>query len=499
MRFGVCKRMHVAARTFRAWPVWALPRGLAIFIVVLTVLYAAALGVAASAARVDPWDLLVFAVLLLCIATTVELTKRAGENAGVIKDVWGVWELPIAILLPPVFALVAPLIQITLAQYRIRRIPLHRRVFSAAAVGLSYGLASVGFHAVGPLVLGPGVLVDPGHYSHAQVAGWLVVVAGAGVLQWAANLALVLPAIKSSDPSLRIRDMIFDRERVQNDVAELSVAVLVTFGIATSLVTIVFALPLVTLLQRSMRHAQLLNASRMDSKTGLLNAGTWEREAGSEVARAVRTRSPLALILIDVDHFKIVNDLHGHLAGDRALRAIAHVFRIFLRDYDLAGRFGGEEFAVLLPQTSAADARHIAERVRLHIAETPIKISDDPAAVPVQITVSMGVAALGQIWERTTGSQLTDLLAGADRALYQAKNAGRNHVVMVTDTETVGTGTEPAGTGPQTAGTGPETVRAVADPGRLSRLSGRLARRAVPSRSVTRQAPEIPADRSWSG
>jgi diguanylate cyclase (GGDEF)-like protein len=485
MRFGVCKRMHVAARIFRAWPVWALPRGLAIFIVVLTAVYTAALGVTATMADVHPWDLFVFAALLLCIATTVELTKRAGENAGVIKDVWGVWELPIAILLPPVFALVAPLIQVTLAQYRIRRIPLHRRVFSAAAVGLSYGLASVAFHAVGPLVLGPGVLVDPGRYSHAQVAGWLLAVAAAGVLQWAANLALVLPAIKSSDPSLRMRDMIFDRERVQNDVAELSVAVLVTFGVATSLVTIVFALPFVTLLQRSLRHAQLLDASRMDSKTGLLNAGTWEREAASEVARAVRTRSPLALILIDVDHFKMVNDLHGHLAGDKALRAIAHVFRIFLRDYDLAGRFGGEEFAVLLPQTSAADARHIAERVRLHIAETPIKISDDPAAAAVQITVSMGVAALGQTWERTTGSQLTDLLAGADRALYQAKNAGRNHVVMVTDTETVGTGTE--------------TVRPVADPGGLSRLSALLPRRAAPPGSVTRHEPEIRADWSWSG
>ena len=102
MRFGVCKRMHVAAQTFRAWPVWALPHGLAVFIVLLTAVYAAALGFAASVAHVHPWDLFVFAVLMLCIATTVELTKRAGENAGVIKDVWGVWELPIAILLPPV-------------------------------------------------------------------------------------------------------------------------------------------------------------------------------------------------------------------------------------------------------------------------------------------------------------------------------------------------------------------------------------------------------------
>jgi diguanylate cyclase (GGDEF)-like protein len=438
MRVGVRKRMHAALPAFRAWPLWELPRRLAVFIIATTAVYAAALGLASRAAGVSVRDVVLFAALLLCIATTVELTKRAGENAGVTKDVYAVWELPIAILLPPVFALAAPLIRIGLTQYRIRRVPVHRRVFTASAVGLSYGLASVGFHAIGYLPAGPGGLIAPLRFSELQVAGWVLAVAAAGLVQWAANLALVLPVIRMADPGQRLRDMIFDRERVRNDVVELSVAVLVTLGVAVSLITIVFALPFVTLLQRSVRHAQLLNASRIDSKTGLLNAGTWEREAASEVARAVRTRTPLALVLIDVDHFKMVNDLHGHLAGDKALQAMAHAFRIFLREYDLVGRFGGEEFAVLLPHTGAADARQIAERMRLHIAQMRISISDEPGAEPVEVTVSMGVAALGSTWERTTGSQLTDLLAGADRALYQAKSAGRNHVVVVTDTEIVG-------------------------------------------------------------
>lgn len=438
MQVGVRKRTHVGVPAFRAWPLWELPRKLAAFIIATTAVYAAALGLAGWTANVSVRDVVLFAALMLCVATTVELTKRAGENAGVTKDVYAVWELPIAILLPPVFVLVAPVIRILLTQFRIRRVPAHRRVFTASAIGLSYGLASLGFHAIGRLGAGPGVLTTAVQFHQVQAATWLLAVAAAAVLQWAANLALVLSVIKIAEPGQRLRDMVFDRERVYNDVVELSVAVLVTLGVAVSVLTIVFALPFVTLLQRSVRHAQLLNASRVDSKTGLLNAGTWEREAASEVARAVRTRSPLALFLIDVDHFKMVNDLHGHLAGDKALRAVAHAFRIFLRDYDLVGRFGGEEFAVLLPQTSAADARQIAERVRLHIAQMRISASEDPRAVPVEVTVSIGVAALGSTWEKTTGSQLTDLLAGADRALYQAKNAGRNHIVMVTDTETVG-------------------------------------------------------------
>ena len=435
---SACKRLHAGIQAVRAWALWEHPRWLITFVISVTVIYLAAAGLAVRAVHLRPHDLLVFAALLGCIAATVELTKRAGEEAGVTKDVYAVWELPIAILLPPAYALLAPLVQYGLSQWRIRRIPPHRRIFTACAVGLSYGLASVVFHS---LAGSPSGLVPS---APAHVSVWLLAVVAAGVLQWASNEMLVLPAVKASDPGVRVRDLLWAHERVQNDVAELCVAVLVTLGIAISPLTIVFALPLVTLLQRSVRHAQLVNASRIDSKTGLLNAGTWEREAASEVARAVRTRTPLALVLIDVDHFKSVNDIHGHLAGDKALRAISRTFKIFLRDYDLAGRFGGEEFALLLPQTSAADARQIAERVRVHIAETPISISDETGAQPVQVTVSMGVAALGTTWERTTRSQLTDLLAGADRALYRAKNAGRNHVVMVTDRETVGAVVSPA-------------------------------------------------------
>jgi diguanylate cyclase (GGDEF)-like protein len=260
-------------------------------------------------------------------------------------------------------------------------------------------------------------------------------VAAAAVLQWTVNTVLLLPAVKGSDPTVSIREMLLAPERVRNDVTEICVAILVTFGVAYTPITILFALPFVTLLQRSLRHAQLLNASRLDSKTGLLNAGTWEREAASEVARAVRTRTPLALMLIDLDHFKAVNDAHGHLAGDKALRAISRTFKIFLRDYDLAGRFGGEEFALLLPQTGKADAQHIAERMRVHIAEMPIVTGDDPESEPIRVTVSIGVAALGSAWDRSTGSQLTDLLAAADTALYRAKSSGRDQVCMVTDAE----------------------------------------------------------------
>jgi diguanylate cyclase (GGDEF)-like protein len=244
------------------------------------------------------------------------------------------------------------------------------------------------------------------------------------------NKVIVMTAIKGADPAASIRAQILGRESLYNDVAEISIGVLVTYGASGSLLLALAALPVVTLLQRSLRHVQLLTDSRADSKTGLLNAATWEHEATAEVIRAVRTRSPLAIAILDLDKFKTINDTYGHLTGDQVLKEIANTLNDMLRDYDLAGRFGGEEFSLLLPQTRAVDAFRIAERVRANIAGLSIIAPGSTGAERVHVTVSIGVAALDSGSRR----ELSELLAAADAALYRAKAGGRDQVQMISTT-----------------------------------------------------------------
>jgi diguanylate cyclase (GGDEF)-like protein len=407
----------------RSWPVWGNPRRLVWLVVSVIALDAIAIGIGIWATTPHARQFLLFALLVACSLTTVELTRRAGENAGMTKDVCGVWELPIAILLPPVYALIGPIPRIVLTQIRTRHMPVYKRAFTAAVIGLSFGGASLAFHVANQEV----IRHIPG--TGARTAAWILAVAACGALQWAINNWLIFAALKTEDPTVTVRTHVLPSESLHNDAIELCVAVLVTLAIASTPVAIAFALPFVTLLQRSHRHAQLVNDSRLDSKTKLLNAGTWEREAGAEVARANRTRTPLAVALIDVDNFKVINDTHGHLAGDKALQALSRSIKIFLREYDLVGRFGGEEFALVLPQTDEQDARRVAERMRAHIADMPIEVSSKAGPEIIRVTVSIGVAALS-----TSGSQLTELLATADAALYRAKHAGRNQVWVTTDT-----------------------------------------------------------------
>lgn len=166
----------------------------------------------------------------------------------------------------------------------------------------------------------------------------------------------------------------------------------------------------------------LATLSRTDGLTRLLNRVNWEEVVSSELRRHWRTDAPVSLLILDIDHFKVVNDRHGHLVGDEALRNIAAILRSTLRDPDTPGRYGGEEFGVVLPDTDAEGACVIAERVRRQIESSVVARKPE-----VRCTVSIGVA------EATP--DLTDSrqwIERADRALYRAKALGRNRTVRHT-------------------------------------------------------------------
>jgi len=435
------RRFMRRIRAVGDWPLWSLPRGLAIFVVTVVVVYVAAIGVAASFTSVTEHDLILFGVLLGCTAIAVELARKTGEPGHTAKDVQGVWEFPIAILLPPLFALLAPISRIALQQWRVRRAPPYRRVFTSASMGLSYCAASLTFHGLSAVLMGGagGTLVHD--------LEWTLLVTFSALVNMAVNKTIILTAVKGTGPAVNIRTQFFGGEALYNDSAELCIGVLVTYAVAGNPFLAPAALPVVTLLQRSLRHAQLVTDSRADPKTGLLNAATWERESVTEVARAVRTGSPLAVALLDIDKFKAINDTHGHLVGDLVLKELANTLGSLLRDYDLAGRFGGEEFSLLLPQTRAVDAFRIAERVRANIAAMRIIVPGMTGGERVHVTVSIGVAALDAGSKR----ELSELLSAADAALYRAKDGGRDQVQMISTTRGLsavsGTGATGRGTG----------------------------------------------------
>lgn len=158
-----------------------------------------------------------------------------------------------------------------------------------------------------------------------------------------------------------------------------------------------------------------------DSLTGLANRRYFERQLATMVNQATGRGRPLSLLIIDIDHFKSINDTHGHLAGDDVLGEFAGRLKRAVRGADLAGRFGGEEFVVAMPDTDAATAYAIAERIRARISDEPFEITG--RGRPVNVTVSVGVGSIGSGLNGPT-----ELIAAADRALYEAKRAGRNRV-----------------------------------------------------------------------
>jgi diguanylate cyclase (GGDEF)-like protein len=426
MRASSVTNRLLAGLVVRDWAWWRLPVLLRIYVGAVPAAALVLIAVAASQTAWQAGDLVKFVLLLGCGMISVVATPRIAYGRGtLVQDFLPVWVLPVAILLPPFYAMVTPIPLLVLTQWRVHKGVVYRRVFTGAAIGLAYGAASLLFHAIPSSFAGGTV----GTGTHALT--WTAAVAACEVVGWLGHHFLLISAVKLSDPTARLADLALNREALLADFAQIDLGILITVVVAVQPVLAVFAVPTVLLARRFMMHAQLLANSRIDTKTGLLNAATWESEAAAEIVRAVRTRSPLSVALIDIDHFKAVNDTYGHLVGDKALRAVTDALREQLRSYDVAGRFGGEEFVVLLPQTDEADALGIAERLRTHVAALSIPVGEGARSeVCVRLTVSIGVTGLGAA--HGGGSELTDLLSAADAALYYAKQTGRNRTHLAT-------------------------------------------------------------------
>jgi diguanylate cyclase (GGDEF)-like protein/PAS domain S-box-containing protein len=174
--------------------------------------------------------------------------------------------------------------------------------------------------------------------------------------------------------------------------------------------------------QRKRLEHELQQQAMTDELTGAFNRRHFLRVARDELKRALRLRHPLAIAVIDFDHFKQVNDTYGHAAGDQALLALTRICRENIREIDVFARFGGDEFILLLPETNDRDGYLVVERIRLALTAHPI----DLAGHRVAITITAGVAGLA-----SEDESLDTLLARADQALYQAKDAGRNRVGVI--------------------------------------------------------------------
>ena len=168
-------------------------------------------------------------------------------------------------------------------------------------------------------------------------------------------------------------------------------------------------------------NQQLEKLSMTDRLTGLLNRGTWENLVDAEYERYRRYNHDTCLVMLDIDHFKAVNDTHGHLAGDEVIKHTANVIKSAIRQSDSAGRYGGEEFGIILPETNAEGALTICERIRNAIANSVVKAN----SVEIACTISVGIAPLNE-----TPENYMQWLQMADKALYSAKENGRNQTIV---------------------------------------------------------------------
>ncbi len=353
------------------------------------------------------------------VSRKIEQTRRLITKAPHV-NMTSVWMFAAAIVLPP--SLCGALVIVLYLHLWIRiwrkigNRPLFRVVFTTTVAGLS-AYASMGTLAVGKLVLQVNRWTDPSAYA--------VVVCVAAIVFLLVNNTLVTVASKLYGQPTHL---VISWADYALEISTLCLGALCSLALLHVPYLVVLVLPPLLVLHRAVLVKQLEDLASLDQKTGLLNATAWHESAKLELSRAARSNDTFGVLMVDLDFFKKVNDTYGHLAGDEVLKGVARLLKGEIRDYDSAGRFGGEEFAVLIPNSTAEQIVTTAERLRRRVTELEIPVQNESG----QETVIRGLSAsIGVAIYPNSGTTLEQLMLTADSAVYTAKSNGRNQVVTL--------------------------------------------------------------------
>ena len=289
------------------------------------------------------------------------------------------WTFAAALLLPPLLAgvvVVVIYLHLYLRVWRPTRQPAYRWVFTTATVLLAVHAAA-----------GAAAYVDNSDVF-ASGSG-LAAIVTALLCYTAVNTCLVVGAVVLSAPERTFRQVLGRGDEVVLELATLSMGALAAGAISsTSPLHALLVLPPLVVLHRAVLVRHFQEVASIDGKTGLLNAAAWQDRADRVLQRAQRSQGGAAVLILDLDHFKLVNDRHGHLAGDRVLSSVAEALRAEVRDNDLVGRFGGEEFVIMLPGHDGAgydraELEAVADRIRRRVDALGVEVAtaDGPLTV----------------------------------------------------------------------------------------------------------------------
>lgn len=368
----------------------------------------------------DDW--LRFATLALCATVHLQLSRRQEERRRSRKptvqiDLVGIWSFASVVVLPIQLALLGIVLSRTQRWFVARR-PLYRFTFSTASVLL----AAVATHEM-VTAFGPRSWSRTSVFESITEFGILML---GGFVYFSAQAVIIgVGAILLSTSRPTIRTVLGTKD--DNELEALTIALGTVAAIL--LVNVPAALAIIVVVSvignRIAEIRQLQVDVRTDPKTGLLNIRGWREGAERALSRVERANGSAAVLMVDLDHFKSINDTWGHPAGDDMLEYVAHALRGATRPSDIIGRFGGEEFVVFLPEASADEAKLAGERIRRMISELHVPTTDKRGG-PVAITnrtTSIGVAVYPD-----HAKALGDLLQSADAAVYEAKENGRDQV-----------------------------------------------------------------------